>query len=87
MSEVIAFRGGTPIASPGRPDPAVVADAEHLLEMARSGEVVGFAASCIHSDGAIGDVFSGVVGPSMIGSLFSLATRITMKIHGLCGYT
>ena len=46
---VVSIHGGVEIVTPG-PDDAVVAELEKLLEMARSGELVGFATGFVNRD-------------------------------------
>lgn len=48
-TKVVSLRG-EPVRAPGEVNPVVVKELEKLLEMARSGELHGFAVALLHSD-------------------------------------
>lgn len=58
MSDNVHFLGAKPVEL-GEPVPAVIASLEHLLELAKSGELQGFVATGVMSNGDRMTVFSG----------------------------
>lgn len=74
--KVVSLRGGE-IVQPGEPLPDVVAAFEQMLEMARSGEVKGFAVALVHNDDCTSMRRTGVQTRGIIGCLEILK-------HDLC---
>lgn len=66
--KVVSLRGGE-IKVPYEPRPAVIETLEELLEMARSGEVVGIAAVCVHGDEATTFRLCGQRSRAMLGTV------------------
>lgn len=66
--KVVSLRGD-PIVQPGEPVEAVITEIEELLEMARSGEIKGFAAAVLFTDDAVTMRRPGVLSRSIIGTL------------------
>lgn len=62
---------------PGQPNPEVVAYAEQLLEMAKSGEIVALAAATVHKDGSTG---GGYVHSDNWGTLIGSLTVLTKRV-------
>ena len=80
MGEVRRLRGNEEVFHPGKPNKDVVVELEALLEQARSGEITGFAAAYMYFDGAAGTVSAGSIHRSIVGNLFGLATRISLRL-------
>lgn len=75
VAKVVSLRG-TPLPTPGEPEPGVVRLAEKLAEMARSGEIVGLGAVVVHSDEGTSNFHEGVSTMGQLGSLEMLRDRI-----------
>lgn len=77
--KVVSLRGGE-IPSPGVPLPDVIAEAERILEMARSGEIVGIAAVFNHSDECTSSNYAGAIGRACIGQFELMKIEICRAI-------
>jgi hypothetical protein len=69
MSSVVSLFKGTPIVSPGTPNPELISDLEKLLEKAKSGEITSIAYAALYSDDLTSYHWVGKMTRSMIGSL------------------
>lgn len=78
---VVGIRSGVEIRPPGEPVPAVVAELERLLEMARSGEMTGLAAAVCWRDECTSHVVAGTRLRATIGELEMLKHGIMRDIE------
>lgn len=76
MSNIVGLRGEA-IRPPGEVNPEVVALAEELLELARSGEINALQAVFIHADETVGARQRG-------GANYRLVGMLTRIIHDIC---
>lgn len=76
MSNLVSLRGEE-IPAPGEVNPEVVALAEELLELARSGEIHTLQAIFIHADETVGARQRGSTNYRLLGML-------TKIIHDIC---
>lgn len=60
MSEVVGLFG-QPVVSTDETNAAAVEEAERLLEMVRSGEIIGFVAVTNYRDGTSGGIQAGLI--------------------------
>lgn len=66
--KVVSLYGGA-IRQHGEVSPAVVAEAERVLEMAKAGEIVGIAAVFVHHDECTSSSIHGLCGRMALGQL------------------
>jgi hypothetical protein len=76
MSNVVGLRGEE-IRPPGEVNPDVVAQAEKILEMAKSGEINALVAAWLHADETVGGARKG-------GSNYRLLGLLTHLSHDIC---
>jgi hypothetical protein len=76
MSNLVSLRGEA-LRSPGEVNPEVVALAEELLELARSGEIHSLIAIFVHADESVGSLQRGM-------SSYRLIGMMTKTIHDIC---
>ena len=81
---VVSIRDGCAIPPVGEPRPEVVARAEKLLDMARSGAVVGIAYVVMWNDECVGGGLDGEMSRSMIGEMEILKADIVRKFQDSC---
>lgn len=77
--EVLDIHSRQPVYHEGHPNPSVIENCEKLLERAKSGEIVGLAWAALSIDLTTGEGWSGDTSRGIVGALFSVATRITIK--------
>ena len=79
---VVALRGEYQPPS-NEPNERLVEEIERLLEMARSGDIVGMAGTYLHRDKGASYSFAGIVGSySLIGGLECVKTRLLSIVLG-----
>ena len=77
MSDKVTSIRGHPLPTPGEPVEDVVDTLRRLLEMAESGEIVGFVGVTLHADNAVSGYSIGQTHwHSVRGYLFKLATEL-----------
>jgi hypothetical protein len=67
---------GVGLPEPGKPAPEVVALAEKLLELARSGEIIGLIAVYLHSDMATDAAMDGQMQMNMVGRVEAVKMQL-----------
>ncbi|TNE43431.1 MAG: hypothetical protein EP341_11455 [Sphingomonadales bacterium] len=81
MSDRVVSIDGGPVIDGRDPNPDCVAELEDLLEMARSGEIVGIAGTIIHHDEGTSRITAGFCrSPRVVGSLAVLQQSFVMGI-------
>jgi len=81
MTNVVNLSGEVVFpTAPGEPDMNVVRELEDLLEKARSGEIVGIAASYTYRDYATGSKLTGVTSYSLVGRLEEVKADILKSL-------
>ena len=79
---VVALRGEYQPPS-NEPNDRLVEEIERLLDMARSGEIVGMAGTYLHKDKGASYSFAGIVGSyGLIGGLECAKTRLLSIVLG-----
>lgn len=82
MADVISL-SGDPIAPSGGVSEQCVEELERLLQMARNGEIKGFACTAVHSDNSGSYTISGFVGGySMLGACEAMKSELLAIVEG-----
>jgi hypothetical protein len=76
---VVSIKGGT-INNPAEPSEEVIELLKKLLTLAEAGQVTGIAYAIHYYDGLGINGHAGIVSYNTVGHLFSIATRLSLKI-------
>lgn len=79
--KVVSLRGDNIPLAVGEAVPSVVAEAERVLEMARSGEITGLAVVLRHADECVSSNFVGLVGRYVLGEMLLLQSKIVEHLR------
>lgn len=77
---VIALNDKSTLANPHEPDEALIKRLEEILELVRSGQVIGVAVTLNYFDGKGGSQYFGRCSRNTVGQLFAVATRLSLAI-------
>jgi hypothetical protein len=80
MTADIHLIDGDKIATPGHPDPQVVATIEMLLEAAKSGRITGISYCTVFNDQSVAGYYCGEISRAQVGSLFAMMGRISREV-------
>lgn len=78
--EIVSLKG-LPIKGELKSDPYVIAELEDMLDLAKSGKLVGIAVALEYFDAETGQRKVGVVSHAMIGRMEFLKARILEDLH------
>jgi len=81
LSKVVGIHGNTPVSR--EPNETVIRELERILEMAKSGEVVGFAGALLHADKLSTVAYGGLLGTyGLVGALDVAKDHIKKLVEG-----
>lgn len=78
-NKVVPLRDGM-MTGERLPNPDCVAELERLLEMARSGEIVGFHGAIAYYDAAAGRSWGGIFTYQSLGALAVMSAQLSKKL-------